>query len=311
MKASVTWTVLALFSAVLGAYIYLKPMEEKPVNFNTTKVLTTSEEQKVKLIQIQNLEKKETITLEQKDGIWMLSFPVTGRADQQMTEGLRIALQLSARARRMMPEKDWAEYGLLKPKLKVGIEMTGETQRRYLDFGDPSPIGPFIFARWEDEKEYFLVESELKKSFIRSIYSLREKRVFTTPVNDISKISVRTPEGEYEWQYLNGKWFWLEPIAKLGKPIAPKAAEDMLKEIYSLYAKDFTDEKEDRPDLGFLSTGPSIKISGKKEAEFIKIGNTLPDKNSYYAFRKQGGVFFMSQDRLDQFFKDVEAIASE
>ena len=79
--------------------------------------------------------------------------------------------------------------------------------------GDTSPLGSFDYARWENEKEYFLLDSGFKKVFGISLYSLRFKKIFTVPEKEITKLRFRSANGEYEMAKRDSQWFWMEPLA--------------------------------------------------------------------------------------------------
>lgn len=316
MKTSVTVTFSVLFLVVAALYVRLNPValpggasvSSGPV----LRVLPLLNDGGVQWMQIQNLEKKETVTLQKKDGVWRISFPVASPADPLMVEGLATALKLSSKARRLFPERDWDEYGLLKPSLKIGVEAE-PGQRRYLYLGDPSPVSNFVFAKWEGEKEYFLVQADLKRAFERSVYSLRLKQIFRTPLDEITKIHIRTLNADYEILKKGQKWFWMEPIPILGKPVSKKQSDEILAVIADLYVKDFLDgEKQSPGALGFSVTSPSVKLwkgSAKTTAEVLKIGKESGPQDAYYGLKENEKNFFlMARGNIRTLFQMMETL---
>lgn len=314
MKSSVTVGFSVLFLAVAVLYLRLSPVSlpgAASPSETLLRILPLLNDGGVQWIQIQNTEKKETITLQRKSGVWRILFPVSYPADQLMIEGLATALKLSSKARRLLPERDWDEYGLLKPPLKIGVEAE-PGRRRYLYLGDRSPIGHFVYARWEGEKEYFLVQEDLRRAFERSVYSLRLKQVFRTPLQEVSKLHVRTTNADYEIFKKGEKWFWMEPIPILGQTVPKRQSDEILAAIADLYVKDFLDQEKGAPEtLGVSAMSPSIKIWGKgKKPEVFKIGRELETQDAYYGLREDEKTFLLvARGNIRGLFQMVEAMA--
>lgn len=317
MKTSVTFSVVALFAAVMAAYIYLVPEQSQQAAPKVTapvKIMPVEEKAPVHWLQIQNVENNETMTLEKKDGNWMIKFPVVYPADTLMIEGLIAALRVSVRARRLLPEKPWDEYGLLRPVLKVGVETEGG-KRRYLYLGDPSPVGPYIFARWEGDEEYFLISADLRKAFSRSVYSMRLKQVFRTPLNEVTRMRIRTLDNEYEVEKKGDVWYWLEPLNLLGQKLEKKYVDQLVSQYADLYVKEFLDyEKKPENELGFTLTSPWIKLWGKdknaKEVELIRIGEEQPPRDSFIAYHGTDKIYFLiARSNVRKLFEIFETMA--
>ncbi len=315
MKASVTVTFSCLFLGVAVLYARLSPVSMPGAGTNPAeallRVLPLLRDGGVRWIEIQNTPKKETIALEKQEEGWQLLTPVNYPADPLMAEGLATALKLSSKARRLLPEKGWEEYGLLNPDLKIGVEAE-PGKKRYLYLGDPSPVGNFVYARWEDEKEYFLVQADLKRAFERSVYSLRLKQIFRTSMQDVSKIHVRTLSADYEILKKGGKWFWIEPIPILGRGVSKSQSDEILGAIADLYVKDFLDQEKGTPvSLGFMASSPSIQLWGKgKKPEVFRIGREAAAQDSYYGMRENEKTFLLAaRGNIRGLFQMMETMA--
>ena len=139
MRFSVTITVTILFLTVAGVYFYLIPSQDRPGPVSDEaipmRLLPQSEEGPIVLIEIQNLRKRENVILKRETQGWALAYPVSYPADDLIVEGLVTALRLSNKTKRMKPEKNWEEYGLARPDLKVGVEIERGQERRTLHVG--------------------------------------------------------------------------------------------------------------------------------------------------------------------------------
>ncbi len=311
MKTSITLTSLALFGVVAGIYWYMQPLESpvsEPVAPETGEdFLANQTEGDIVLMQLQDSAKKQTITLERIRSEWFLKYPVFYPADPMMAEGLASAIRLSRKARRLVPEKGWAEYGLERPSLKIGIRQSRSARRRYLYLGDLSPVSPHVYARWDREGEYFLVDQDLKKAFDRSVYSLRQKRVFRTPLAGVAKIRVRTRLGEeYELALQKDRWVWMEPVELLGAPVDPQTAEEIFRHIQALYVKEFLDDETLWPEtLGLSPWGPRVQVSPQSGlAEVIDLGSEVKDRDAVYAQRQgEPALLLISREHIQRLFE--------
>lgn len=314
MKFSTTLVFLFLFVLVAVFFIYLDPLRQEPepaAEKAVMRLLPMDGEGEINLIEIQNNEKKESITLQRSPEGWMLKDPVTYPAQNPMVEGLVTALRLSMKARRLLPEKGWDEYGLAKPSLRVGIEREDGRQRRYLDFGDPSPVTRHVFARWEGESEYFLLEADLKRVFEQTAYSLRQKRIFRNSVQEAAKIRIEIPKGEsYEITKKDGNWFWMEPVALLGDAVEAEDANEVLTGVQRLYIKDFLDSEVAKPgEYGFYIFGMNIKVWGPEDGdkpEVLHLGSEFPAKDAFYGTREgEPTCFLVAQGNVKSLFETL------
>ncbi|MBI3306888.1 MAG: DUF4340 domain-containing protein [Candidatus Omnitrophica bacterium] len=321
MKFSTTVVFTALFVVVGGSYFYLKP-ELGPQLQNKTealppaslRLLPAEKNEDITWLQIQNFKRNEVMTLVRDGEEWKLKFPLQAPADPLIAKGLISALRLSPKSRVLVPEKGWEEYGLLQPQIKVGVETSpAPGRRRYLAFGNISPVGGKVFARWEDEKGYFLLSQDLVSAFDRTVYSLRWKQIFRTAPEKISKIFVKTKQIEYEMVRRSGAWFWLQPVEKAGDKVSKKMITEIILQLGQLYMKDFLDdEKGPAAKLGILQGSSAVKVSGDgKEYEVLEIGREVPAKDSFYA-RREGSkeYFYIARNNIQDFFTKIEEASS-
>ncbi|MBI3313374.1 MAG: DUF4340 domain-containing protein [Candidatus Omnitrophica bacterium] len=317
MKLSTTIVFTALFLVVGGSYFYLKPTlgpetpKDTPIPLSL-RVLPLEKDDDVTWLQIQNFSKKETITLIKDGENWKMKFPVQGAADPLIVKGLISALKLSAKQRVLLPERGWEEYGLVQPQIKVGIETLKNKGRKYLSFGNLSPVGEKVFARWEGEKDYFLLNQDLLRAFDRSAYSLRWKQIFRILPEKITKIFVRTKKTEYEMVRRDGTWFWLQPVDIAGDKVRREFLPEIILRLAQLYIKDFLDQEKGPPaKFGVISTSPAVRVWGEaKEYEALEIGKEIPAKDAFYGRREgEETYFFMARGNVQDFFKRIEEIA--
>ncbi len=319
MKTSTTLVFLFLFVIVTAVYVFLvgnenreKAMKSLPVE--SMQLVPLEKDEQISRLKIENIAKKLSVTLELQNGKWVILEPVRYVADPLVVEGLATALRLSTKAKRMTREKDWAEYGLAKPSLKIEVGTTKNKRGRVLDIGDLSPVGNFVYARWEGEEECFLLNADLMRAFDQSLYGLRMKRIFRMPLKDVTRIVVQTAAGNYEIAKMENDWYWVEPVPILGEKISKRDLDYFFSKIERLFIKEFLDDKADSPsDLGFsgLTTRVTVK-AGKKEQETLVLGSGFPERDSFYAMRAdENTVFLVSKSILDDFFEGLNTMAQD
>lgn len=319
MKFSLTVVFFLLFLVVVSAYVYLVPSGSKPGSVSksdlNSRLLQLEDDDEIITLEIENISEKEKIVFVKEERRWFLREPVHGAADKLLVDGLTAALTLSSKARRLTPESGWQEYGLETPSLKVGLSTQKHHEIKRLYFGDKSPVGDFVFARWEDESEYFLLDPNLMKAFQRSAYSFREKKIFHQPLKQLSTIRIQNESEVYEVTRQDSGWVWVEPIEFIGQSITPADADLMVNLMRGLYIKDFLGAETDAAEKGFGMLGPETVLEMKgfenDVSEALHLGEELPVRDAFYA-RKSGEpeVFLVARDKIGEVFALFRSLAS-
>lgn len=311
MKSSTVTLFAALFLVVAIFYVSLNYTEHEVPKIRAAadaKLLVLEKGDEITKLEIQNSPEKRPIRLERHGKQWVLTEPVQYPADHRLVEGLVGALTFSVKARRFGREKDWQEYGLSKPSLKVVIGTARSKRPRVLAFGDHSPVGNFVYARWEPEEEYFLLSADMKRVFERSVYSLREKKIFQFPFSELSRVNIRTFQGEFEMTKRGGNWLWLEPVSILGERVANDYVDAVMKAVDGLYVNEFLDAKKKAEDLNLSLLAPSIALTSQNgKVEILQIGREMKLRDAYYAKkREENAIFLVAKPNIDFLFETVE-----
>jgi len=257
--------------------------------------------------------KTETV-LEKEGDRWMLTAPVRYPADGRIVGGLVMALRMASERPRLRAAKEWDEYGLAKPGLEMVVEMPGK-KAETLKLGAKTPIGNGVYARWDSERGYFLLQGEMGSALRPSAYLLREKRVFRAPPETIHKVSVEMGPNTWQWKKdTGGEWYWMEPIAKLGQKMPAESMGKVLVALQNFYIKEFLDgEKRSQAELGFFIIHDRIWIEpdlGK--TEFFHFGNEVSEQNAYYGLREgEKPAFLIDRMKVIQFLDLLKAVEKD
>ncbi len=317
MKTSVTLIISGLFILVTAAYFYLLPAgsglpdgKQDPV---AMQLLVLGKGDKITKIKIEK-KGQPAIVLGREEENWNIEEPVKYLADPMLADGLSVALIVSVKERKLKKEKDWKEYGLENPEIKVGVQTALDKSWRTLLLGDSAPIGHFVYARWEGENEYFLINADLKKAFNRTLYSLRFKQFFQTPLAEVRKLRIKTPDGDYEFTKQDAKWYWMEPVSLLGEPASKEQVDDLLMLLRELGIKAFLDDEKRSPSLfGVSSISPQITIWGtKNNVESIRVGREEATKDAFYGQRENDPLLLLvARPNIKGVFEIVKAMAND
>ena len=255
MKLVRTLVFIFLFATVAAVYIYQTRLAKQVlmnVPDEVDRNVILSQEDVIDHVELRDNVQKTQIALKKEKEGWELESPVRYPAESQVAGGFAIAARMASRQPRLQAEKEWEEYGLAKPELEITFGIVGK-KRATLLIGAQAPIGKAVFARWKDERGYFLLPAEMKAMFHQSVYGLREKRIFRAPPGTFSKIYVEMGEHSYQWKKDGNEWYWLEPVAKFGQKMEPGRMNTVLAALQNLYVKKFQDRnKKSKAELGFL-----------------------------------------------------------
>ncbi len=323
MKLGRTVVFILLFAVVVAVYLYQVRLNKQILTIipdEVNRTVAISKNDPIDRVELLDHVQKTKISLREKNGIWALEEPVHYPAESQIAEGFLIAARMASRRPRLRAEKEWDEYGLANPELEVRF---GLPQKRVVTLliGAQAPVEKAVFAKWKEERGFFLLPVEMKAMFRQSVYGLREKRLFRAPPDAVRKIYVEMGEHSYQWKkdgppdkQGGGQWYWLEPVGKIGQKVPAGAMNRVLQGLLSLHVREFQDNnKKSKAELGFFMIHDRIWVEtddGKKEAFYF--GNEVPEENAYYGFLEgEDVVFFVDRAKVLEFFDLLKNINAD
>ena len=277
------------------------------------KIVSLAEGDSVSWLQIQNRETGEIITLKKEESGWIMKFPVSYPAESFLVKGMISALTLAPRLRRFpFKGKALRDFGLDSPKMKISIETEKGNQRSNLLLGELSPVGGGVYARWEGEGEYFLIPPDVKASFERSVYSLRQKKLFFLDWDDVTEVHLKAGPKEYRLEKQGEVWRGFLPPGTIEIPL--EKATDLIYAFQSLYIKDFLDGKNPSKNEFQLRDKKDFLGVGRKEGatEKVFLGARANEKDAVYALReKENLVLLISWPNIESLLEKFETTFQE
>ncbi|MFZ5802981.1 MAG: DUF4340 domain-containing protein [Candidatus Omnitrophota bacterium] len=294
MKLGTTIIFILLFGIVLWVFFAVPKEASKPVpppasspKTEVTGVYTVPPEAVINWLQIQDLPNRKIWTLVDEGGDWVMKFPVAADANEPAVDELIRALKLEKGLEAFRPDKNWEEYGLKSPRLKIGVQIAGQTGRHYLWIGDASPLQNGVFARWENDDRCFLVSVRLPDLFKPSFYTLREKKIFEAAVFRSPKVEFHFEASAFMFQRENGSAWNMNVPGRIDPvPVRAEEMETLLKRIEGLNAKDFL-ESGAASDAG-LGEVPFVRLAPEEgNPRTLFLGKELGTRDAFFARRDE------------------------
>jgi hypothetical protein len=307
MKLLRTIVFILLFAAVVVVYVFQARLAKQTLAITPDEVnrnVVIAQDDVLDRIELIDHAQKIQIALRKANGAWALEVPVRYPAEGRMAEGFLAVLRMATKYPRLQAEKEWEEYGLAAPEVEITFGRPGKNPATLL-LGSNAPVGKFVYARWKEERGYFLMPVEMKAAFRQSVYALREKRLFRVPTENFKKIYVEMGAQSYQWRKDGETWYWFEPVSKLGQKIPLEQIEPVLAVLRNLHVKEFRDNNtKSRAELGFFMIHDLIRIESEGgKTETFYFGNEVPEENAYYGFLEgENVVFYVDRGKVIELF---------
>jgi len=164
----------------------------------------------------------ETVSLRREPGGWLMTAPVTDRADPEAVDRLLTAARfLDVRDRqREAGNAALSEAGLVSPRLRVELRGRGNIR---LDLGGPTALPEEIFARVDGRDEILRVADTIMGLVTAPAAGFRDPRLTDLAPDDIEKFTVRRADGEMTVRLERGRWAVEKPVSSPADPRVVKA----------------------------------------------------------------------------------------
>ncbi|MEN6473479.1 MAG: DUF4340 domain-containing protein [Syntrophaceae bacterium] len=248
---------LVILAAALSYYLYFevyKPRQSQERQAQEALVFSLDKQALEKLV----VTGKERIELTKQDKSWMITAPISARVDERTLEELVNSLATLKRQRELI---DFSDLSVFASPLR--IEFRAASQDYTLTIGRQTPTKEFRYAQVSSSPGVFLIKDADSFGLDKDLLSLRDKRLFTFPIETIEALSFSGP-------FLNLKLVknadaaWHCP----GKDIKLNAGkvETLLQQIWWQEATLFADGMS-------IGTAPllDIKLTGKQGSQELKV----------------------------------------
>jgi len=235
-------------------------------------------------------------------GEWRLVEPIKAEADSSLLSGMVDGLK-GLKIDQVVAEnpEDLAPFGLESPKMTIEVRMTeGEPQPPALRVGGKSPVGANSYARREGEDKVLLLSASLETQFDKSLFDLREKRLFLFNQSEVESLRILKQGRPWlEMAREDGQWLLISPLRA---PADEEEVGKILSKLTGLRARSFeAEEGADLASFGLADPAWTVEVGLSPDHARVSlvIGSAGRDEGRETVFAKRGetpGVVNLDRD---------------
>jgi hypothetical protein len=248
----------------------------------------------------------QTISIEKRDGKWLITQPVETRADSSVIEGIATELARARISRTLPASPDrLAAYGLTNPEVTLDLRLQNGAKHQ-LKLGSKDYTGGSVYAILDENKEVALLPAAILSETDKPLDDLRDRNVLDLASDDVAAFTLKGPSGEIAAVRQDSGW-------KLDKPRAVAADTSQVDSLLAqaTSAKMTGVESEDAAHLSkYGLENPSLSFEARtKTGELRKLIFGKRAGSDYFARdTSRPMVFRTSEDfykKLDVKFFDL------
>lgn len=204
--------ILLLVAVGLGVFVYFyeyKGGEKREQAEADRKKIFQFKEEDISRLSINRA--GETLTFERRDNDWVMTQPITTKADQSNLSSLITNLTTSQIDRKLPASADkLAGYGLEQPAVTLTITLNSGEQRQ-IKFGNKDFAGTSVYALIDGGQEVAMVPAYLFDSVDKSPFDWRDKAVLDVAFEQVTALELTTPTGHFQLIKQGDQWQLQQP----------------------------------------------------------------------------------------------------
>lgn len=297
-------TTLLLLIVVAGLFAFIKFY-----NWPTTKELEERKNRVLKIdrdkidgVTITNNEAK--IELRKRGGSWFVDAPVKDRADSAAIEQLLGSVEFLNSEQTIPADEKGAkdrlkDFGLVTPSVRV--QLLGKNAPAEILFGKDAAVEGRVYARLGEAETIYIIGSELKNQATKNADEFRDHKLTDLNTTQVSKVEIKTPEGEIELAKKYDHWQIEKPLTARGDD---QKISDLIAQAANAHIEKFVSENEAKAAVTGL-TEPrgtvTLFAEGKDKPAVLQIGQPPDaDKERLYAkLSTRDGVYVLPKSVAD------------
>lgn len=293
-----TW-ILLLVALALGAYVYFYELPKgtpRDAPKDETKPAFSFAAEDVASVSLTRGDAR--ILFERKNDEWVITQPVSTRADQGAASSIASGIA-EARVSRTLPGSPdkLTSYGLNQPA--VTLEVTLKSGAKHsLRLGSKDFSGSYVYAQRGDSKDIVLLPNSLLASADKPLAELRDRAVLNFSQWDVTAIRLNNRAGRFRLEKQGDEWHILEP-----RPLLADSSEvsSLLSQVSSARLKEVVAEAAEKPaQYGLERAAVSLTVrTDKGDERTLAIGGKKGE--AYYARdHSRSMVFLVAPDLVKQ-----------
>src|SRR5688572_32530693 len=209
MRGLRSTVVLVIVLGALVGYIYYLNRDGAPDEDAKERAFAAVSAEDIEEVQSKTAD-GETSRAQKTDGSWRLVEPVQATADESELSSITSSLA-SLDMQRVVDENapDLKQYGLEPARIEVSFRTKTDKEPRRIQFGERTPTGGDLYARFPDQKRVFLVSSFLDSTFNKSAFALREKNVIKVDRDKVERVEIVASTRSFMLAKTDNDWIYV------------------------------------------------------------------------------------------------------
>jgi hypothetical protein len=241
-----------------------------------------------------------------KNKEWEILKPVSARADSWTVDNLLQALTSLKPERRLSEIQPGAEeFGLNPPKVKISFFAQGKWFEILV--GNKTTVGQDFYVKVSTAPDLLLVQEFIIQDLDRDLFSLREKKIFSIPVDQVQSMEFHTNQKDFYLEKTPEGW---KQKGRSEGEINKKQVDSFLNEVLQFKVKGFAGPGNNKPQWGLKNPIYQIRLNprGKEDKrEILSLGKEDPKNGLCAMSTNHIEVFFLDPSILKKFPHDLEA----
>lgn len=278
---------------VLAPQQWLEPLRVPFTEFRERRLLTFPTNAPDH-IQVQS---QESFTLQrQTNGAWSVLEQTNATVDAQLVNELLLSLNnldVVAWDKTADNVTDWSQYGLAPALQRYSLYSGGtnpppagtSTLVAELELG--STKDGLIYARRRDENSAYALSQLDARKLPRTLFQLRDRRVWTFSTNDVKRITIEQEGRQHELvRNAKGAWSLAEGFQGIVNPLAVEETVYRLGELRAVKWVDRGPAVAQLYGVTAASHGITLTVQragGPEEKLMLRVGSLTPARNAYAA----------------------------
>lgn len=214
MKRGVGTLILLVIFIALVAFVYFfefKRTEERQAAKRRAELFFSLPQDSV--ISLALFANHESITLEKRDGLWQIIFPVRTPGDQWAVASHLESIIQARRERIVSDSAALAPFGLVDPRGRIAVGGSDNREEELL-IGAENPTGDYLFVKYPNRPQIYTASKALWNHASKSLYELRDKRPLLISATDVHRIEmISVQNGRLVLEKKDAQWFLREPVS--------------------------------------------------------------------------------------------------
>lgn len=259
--------ILTSILVVLTSYYFIDDINQEKLNKKEeqSKKITSISYNDINSIEYKNKNNLTNIVLYQKGNDWMLSNPISYKADNSTVFSFSDSI-LNSSFSEKIESKNLEEFGLKNPKITIKFK----SKKDDLNFkiGDKSPTQDSFYIMKNTDPNIYLLPSSIFYSLDKKMNDFRDKKIAYFEKSKIDKIKISTSDNNFTLIKDNENWNITEP--KKVKADLSKV-DDLLYSSINTNVTDFVDDTKDLKKFSLDKPKSILSFESTKDKTNFKI----------------------------------------